>query len=102
MNRIALLFAVCLTACTPSSPTRMPLPTSVPPTLAPTSCPRGCEIRPLNCAIKGNIAVGSGEKIYHMPGQKYYDATVVNPRSGERWFCTEDEAISNGWRKSKE
>jgi hypothetical protein len=51
------------------------------------------------CNIKGNISF-DGEKIYHVPGQEYYDATVIDTSHGERWFCTEDEARVNGWRKS--
>jgi len=50
--------------------------------------------------IKGNISQPSGEKIYHVPGGQFYDATVINPSAGERWFCTEQEAVNNGWRKS--
>ncbi|MEY8000059.1 thermonuclease family protein [Clostridium sp. Mt-5] len=45
--------------------------------------------------IKGNIN-SKGEKIYHMPGDKYYDKT--NP---EAWFNTEKEAQAAGYRKSK-
>ncbi len=52
------------------------------------------------CLIKGNIN-NKGEKIYHMPGQKYYDKTIIEPEKGERWFCTEQEATTDGWRKSK-
>lgn len=52
------------------------------------------------CDIKGNIS-SSGEKIYHMPSQRYYNQTVIDESKGEHWFCTEDEAISAGWRKSK-
>lgn len=54
-----------------------------------------------DCNIKGNINFNTGEKIYHLPGQKYYDSTVINEAAGERWFCTEEEAIAAGWRKSK-
>ena len=53
-----------------------------------------------HCKIKGNIS-SSGEKIYHMPGQQFYDKTVVDTSKGERWFCTEQEAVNAGWRKSK-
>lgn len=53
-----------------------------------------------SCRIKGNISV-SGERIYHLPGGQYYDATLVNPAKGERWFCTEAQARDAGWRKSK-
>ena len=52
------------------------------------------------CVIKGNISK-KGEKIYHLPGQRYYDDTVITESKGERWFCTEQEAINAGWRKSK-
>lgn len=53
------------------------------------------------CQIKGNISFSTGEKIYHMPGQEYYDKTVIDESRGERWFCTEEEAQKAGWRKSK-
>jgi hypothetical protein len=52
------------------------------------------------CVIKGNIS-SSGERIYHVPGQRYYDKTLINGLQGERWFCTEQEAIAAGWRKAK-
>ena len=52
-----------------------------------------------SCIIKGNIN-RKGERIYHMPFQQYYSRVRVDPHRGERWFCTEDEAISAGWRRS--
>jgi hypothetical protein len=52
------------------------------------------------CDVKGNISA-SGEKIYHVPGQKYYGATRINPLGGERWFCSEAEARNAGWRRSR-
>ena len=52
------------------------------------------------CIIKGNIN-SSGEKIYHLPGQRYYDQTKIEESKGERWFCSEQEAQEAGWRKSK-
>jgi hypothetical protein len=50
------------------------------------------------CNIKGNISIGSGEKIYHVPGQHDYVATNIRRDYGERWFCTEDAARAAGWR----
>lgn len=55
----------------------------------------------LPCPIKGNISVNTGERIYHVPGQRYYRQTTISPSKGERWFCTEDEAREAGWRRSK-
>lgn len=52
------------------------------------------------CNIKGNVSIESGERIYHLPGQKYYSSTNIDSRFGERWFCSEAEAQSAGWRRS--
>jgi hypothetical protein len=53
-----------------------------------------------SCNIKGNISYNGGQRIYHVPGQHYYDETVINPMKGERWFCTEAEARAAGWRRA--
>ena len=55
----------------------------------------------VGCGIKGNISINSGERIYHMPGQKYYFATRINLLRGEKWFCSELAARAAGWRKSR-
>ena len=52
------------------------------------------------CYIKGNIS-SKGQKIYHLPGNLSYEETKINENKGERWFCSEQEAKMNGWRKSK-
>ena len=65
------------------------------------SCPNGCDTQKPGCNIKGNISVGSHEKIYHLPGMEYYEQTIISPEYGEKWFCTEKEAVANGWRKSR-
>jgi micrococcal nuclease len=56
-------------------------------------------VAPGNCKIKGNIS-RKGEKIYHMPGGRWYEKTVIVEGEGERWFCTEEEAEQAGWRKA--
>ena len=53
---------------------------------------------PEGCPIKGNISVSSGDKIYHVPWSPWYSRTYVNTAKGERWFCTEAEAVAAGWR----
>lgn len=53
-----------------------------------------------DCVIKGNIS-SSKEKIYHLPGCGSYDKTSIDESAGERWFCTEEEAVQAGWRKAK-
>ena len=51
------------------------------------------------CAIKGNISA-SGEKIYHLQGCGSYLKTMIDEGRGERWFCSEAEAQSAGWRRA--
>jgi len=63
-----------------------------------TNAPGG---NPPACNIKGNVSINTGERIYHVPGQKFYIPTKISPQYGERWFCTEAEARAAGWRKSK-
>lgn len=53
-----------------------------------------------NCKIKGNISQTSGKKYYHVPGMEDYESTVIDSKYGEKWFCTEQEAISQGWVKA--
>ena len=51
------------------------------------------EGRRAECPIKGNIS-SSGRRIYHMPWDRYYAATKIDIKAGERWFCDEGEAES--------
>ena len=53
-----------------------------------------------SCLIKGNVS-SSGERIFHVPGAQHYEETKISEQKGERWFCTETEAVAAGWRKSK-
>lgn len=54
------------------------------------------EEAPGDCAIKGNIS--DGERIYHAPWSPWYGRTKINEAKGERWFCSEAEAVEAGWR----
>lgn len=67
------------------------------PNASSQTCPNGCNYSSNNCEIKGNIN-SSGEKIFHIPGSGSYEKTVISPEKGELWFCTEGDAIANGWR----
>ena len=51
---------------------------------------------PEGCAIKGNVSANG--HIYHLPGQRDYDRTRIDPARGEHWFCSEAEARAAGWR----
>lgn len=47
--------------------------------------------------IKGNVN-RNGARIYHVPGSRSYDNTVIDTARGERWFCSEADAVHAGWR----
>ncbi len=51
------------------------------------------------CMIKANIN-SNGDRIYHAPGQRNYERTTIREENGERWFCSEADAIAAGWRKA--
>jgi hypothetical protein len=57
--------------------------------VAETAAPKGC-------AIKGNVS-GKG-RIFHMPWSPWYERVTVDEGRGERWFCSEGEALAAGWR----
>lgn len=50
----------------------------------------------MGCDIKSNISMNTGERIYHLPGQKFYSQMIIAAGKGERWFCSEDEARAAG------
>ncbi len=51
--------------------------------------------------IKGNIDQRTSEREYHVPSGLFYSTTVIEPADGEMWFCTETEALSQGWKRAK-
>lgn len=51
---------------------------------------------PGGCAIKGNISKKG--QIYHVPWSTWYEKVKIDASRGERWFCSEAEALAAGWR----
>ena len=51
---------------------------------------------PGGCPIKGRIA--SGKKFYALPGSVDYARIRIRTNRGERWFCSEEEALAAGWK----
>ncbi|MFQ4135172.1 cold shock domain-containing protein [Nodosilinea sp. PGN35] len=76
----------------PASSTTQP-ETTAPPTLIEA-------VVDPSCVIKGNISISTGKKLYHVPGMEDYEGTEIHLDKGERWFCTEAEAIAQGWRRA--
>ena len=54
---------------------------------------------PDGCPIKGRMT-SSGAKIYVLPWAGDYAGAAVRTTKGERWFCSEREALAAGWRAS--
>jgi endonuclease YncB( thermonuclease family) len=51
---------------------------------------------PDGCPIKGKALTSS--KVYVLPWAKDYERTDVRASRGDRWFCSEREAIAAGWQ----
>ena len=68
--------------------------------LGASSAPVIISVATPGCNIKGNISVATSKKIYHVPGMRNYEATIIALTKGERWFCSEAEAQANGWIKA--
>ena len=81
----------CAGDATKPADTPAPKPQPAPAPAAPAPQPQQSQEA---CVIKGNE--GRNGKIYHMPGQKYYNKT-----NHEVVFCSEIEAQNAGFRKSK-
>ena len=61
-----------------------------------------------NCIIKGNISTNNEDdfgnyysKFYHLPGDTYYERTIVNLDKEDKWLCTIEEAEANGFKRAK-
>ena len=53
---------------------------------------------PEGCPIKGNVT--RGRRVYVLPWAQGYERVKITSRRGERWFCSEDEALAAGWKPS--
>lgn len=55
----------------------------------------------IGCTIKGNIDDNTQKKIYFLPGCKNYSQVTIDLSTDDQWFCSEKEAVSGGFVKSK-
>jgi len=51
---------------------------------------------PDGCPIKG--VVTGGAKVYLLPWSPEYERGRIQTTRGERWFCSEREAVNAGWK----
>lgn len=54
----------------------------------------------VGCNIKGEISATTGVKIYYVVNQKDYAGLSMIPPETHRWFCSEQDAVKNGYTKS--
>jgi endonuclease YncB( thermonuclease family) len=53
------------------------------------------------CTVKGAFGPG-GQPLYYVPTDPEYQAITIDPKEGERMFCSDDEARQAGWRRMGE
>lgn len=53
-----------------------------------------------NCRIKGDVSLRTGKRVFYVPGQRDYLRVGIDKNNGDRWFCSETEAMAAGWTKS--
>jgi endonuclease YncB( thermonuclease family) len=54
---------------------------------------------PDGCPIKGRVR--GNEREYLLPWSSDYERARISARRGERWFCSEEEAVAAGWRSAR-
>jgi micrococcal nuclease len=54
-----------------------------------------------DCDIKGNISRKGFGKVYFLPNCPNYKSVKIDPRKGDKYFCSEQEAIEDGFHKSE-
>jgi endonuclease YncB( thermonuclease family) len=59
-----------------------------------------CQTQKPGCLIKGNFRSANHTRIYHTPDCFNYDRIIIKPGTSDRWFCSEEEAIKAGFKKS--
>jgi micrococcal nuclease len=50
--------------------------------------------------IKAIVDARTAERLYHVPGGPSYSSAVVDAANGDGWFCTEVQAVADGWKRS--
>lgn len=50
------------------------------------------------CVVKA-VITEKEQKIFYIPSDEIYDSVTIDPGRGERMFCSDDEAILQGWNR---
>lgn len=83
----------------PVSPIETPATFQSPIATPASPCATGCFEPSERCVIKG-VVTGMGDKYYYLPEMEGYREGLLLVKYGGRWFCTEEEAIQNGFEKA--
>ncbi len=54
-----------------------------------------------SCTIKGNISEKAYGRNYFVEGCPNYNRIKIDTRKGEAYFCTEEEAVASGFKRSE-
>jgi endonuclease YncB( thermonuclease family) len=63
-------------------------------------CTQSVNPRNTKCNIKGSVRMG--QKFYNYVGCNQYNTTLVQLYLGDKWFCSEKEALDAGFIKGKD
>lgn len=55
----------------------------------------------IGCQIKGNLDKWD-HRWYHLPNFRHYHQITINLERGDRWFCSEEEAIAAGFKRARD
>ena len=61
-----------------------------------------CQTQKEGCLIKGNYRSADNTRIFHTPDCYNYDKITIKPGTTDRWFCSEQEALTAGFKKSQD
>lgn len=97
---VMLLMSQTPTATIMPTATETPTPTETP---LPTAMVEDSVCHDISCGCKiwGNVNQNKETKIYHCPNDPNYYPQNFKASQGDRWFCTEEEAIAEGFRQPK-
>lgn len=65
-------------------------------------CTQKTNVTNPSCTIKGNIRYRNDDKVYHLQTCGQYNTILMQLHLGDRWFCSEKEASSAGFRKGSD
>lgn len=55
---------------------------------------------PGGCVVKAKVLKETGRTLF-VPWSPWYARATIDPAKGDRWFCSEAEAVADGWKEPR-